>query len=254
MGENKLLVPELKITKNIRKFERHNQNKRVEVVYDYLFNGHSHRWLDKHILGQDSSYTRGWNSMAILHHLGIVDVHKGIFKEHTVGQAIEVLTQQNDEMFEPIIEMLRERNNEYSSIEVVTEHPLQYGTRTMEEVERELEEETKTSRGLTKRERSKRLKQALKIPRILTVTTTTYQRNADVVAEVLERASGICERCGAPAPFIRAADGTPYLEVHHKKRLADGGEDTVENAIAVCPNCHRELHFGINEIGEGSLE
>ncbi|WP_342542729.1 HNH endonuclease signature motif containing protein [Paenisporosarcina sp. FSL H8-0542] len=36
----------------------------------------------------------------------------------------------------------------------------------------------------------------------------------------------------------------PYLEVHHIKRLADNGEDSVENAIAVCPNCHRELHFG----------
>lgn len=241
-----MIVPELKITENVRKFERHNKNKRIEVVYDYLFNGHSHRWLDEHILGQDSSYTRGWNSMAILHHIGLIDVHKGIFKEYTVEQAIEVLTQQNDEMFEPIIEMLRERNNEYSSIEIITEQPLQYGTKTMEEVERELEEETKTSRGLTKRERSKRLKQALKIPRILTVTTTTYQRNADVVAEVLDRANGTCERCGAAAPFIRASDGTPYLEVHHKIRLADGGEDTVENAIAVCPNCHRELHFGKN--------
>ncbi|MGH8437576.1 MAG: HNH endonuclease [Pseudomonas sp.] len=33
-------------------------------------------------------------------------------------------------------------------------------------------------------------------------------------------------------------------EVHHKVRLADGGLDTVENAIAVCPNCHRQAHFG----------
>ncbi|MHC1750389.1 MAG: HNH endonuclease [Cellulosilyticaceae bacterium] len=55
----------------------------------------------------------------------------------------------------------------------------------------------------------------------------------------------MCERCGATAPFIRASDGTPYLEVHHKIRLADGGEDTVENAMTVCPNCHRELHLGI---------
>jgi 5-methylcytosine-specific restriction protein A len=34
------------------------------------------------------------------------------------------------------------------------------------------------------------------------------------------------------------------LEVHHKIRLADGGFDTVENAIAVCPNCHRQCHHG----------
>ena len=26
-------------------------------------------------------------------------------------------------------------------------------------------------------------------------------------------------------------------------RLADGGPDTVENAVALCPNCHRRLHY-----------
>ena len=40
-------------------------------------------------------------------------------------------------------------------------------------------------------------------------------------------------------------DGTPYLEVHHKIPLAKDGEDTIENAEALCPNCHREKHFGI---------
>ena len=36
--------------------------------------------------------------------------------------------------------------------------------------------------------------------------------------------------------------------VHHLKQLADGGSDTTTNAIAVCPNCHRELHFGVNKV------
>jgi 5-methylcytosine-specific restriction protein A len=26
--------------------------------------------------------------------------------------------------------------------------------------------------------------------------------------------------------------------------LSTGGEDTLENAIALCPNCHRRAHFG----------
>ena len=43
-------------------------------------------------------------------------------------------------------------------------------------------------------------------------------------------------------PFLKI-NGARYLEVHHLKRLADGGSDTIENAVAVCPNCHRELHF-----------
>ena len=34
------------------------------------------------------------------------------------------------------------------------------------------------------------------------------------------------------------------LEVHHTKPLAEGGEDTVNNAEALCPNCHKEAHYG----------
>jgi 5-methylcytosine-specific restriction protein A len=65
-----------------------------------------------------------------------------------------------------------------------------------------------------------------------------------VIVEVLKRANGICENCHNPAPFIRKKDNSPYLEVHHKIHLSNKGEDSVENAIAVCPNCQRELHFG----------
>lgn len=93
-------------------------------------------------------------------------------------------------------------------------------------------------------DRKKRLNAASKIPARISVSTEVFRRNPDVVAEVLLRADGICERCKQDAPFLRAKDLTPYLEVHHIKQLAAGGEDTVENALALCPNCHRELHFG----------
>lgn len=78
----------------------------------------------------------------------------------------------------------------------------------------------------------------------IALTTTMFVRNPDVVAEALHRASGMCEVCGQLAPFTRKSNGTPYLEVHHKVRLADDGPDTLENAIALCPNCHRESHYG----------
>jgi len=93
-------------------------------------------------------------------------------------------------------------------------------------------------------ERKKRLRNALPIPKRTEVTTMVFDRNPDVVAEVLLRAGGICESCGQSAPFIRRSNGTPYLEVHHTLSLAEGGEDTVDNAVALCPNCHREAHFG----------
>lgn len=92
--------------------------------------------------------------------------------------------------------------------------------------------------------RKRFLDKAPKKPERKTVETTVFVRNPYVVAEVLCRASGNCERCTSSAPFLRKSDGSPYLEVHHIVPLSEDGDDTVENAIALCPNCHRELHFG----------
>lgn len=89
-----------------------------------------------------------------------------------------------------------------------------------------------------------RLKNAPKTPSLTFREIVTYKRNPDVVAEVLARAKGVCQACKKSAPFRKKSNGKPYLEVHHAKQLADGGEDTVENAIAVCPNCHRKAHYG----------
>ena len=86
-----------------------------------------------------------------------------------------------------------------------------------------------------------RLKSANKIPEKLETTITVYKRNQDVIAEVLYLADGKCGCCNNEAPFT-TEEGEPYLEVHHIVHLACGGEDTVENAIALCPNCHRLAH------------
>ena len=82
------------------------------------------------------------------------------------------------------------------------------------------------------------------MPGIVYVEQKVFVRNPDVVAEVLWRATGVCEKCKKRAPFKNRKDGSPYLEAHHLKTLADGGEDTVENAMALCPNCHRKAHHG----------
>lgn len=94
-------------------------------------------------------------------------------------------------------------------------------------------------------ERKERLLHAPKKPEIIQVVTNAFKRNFDVIIEVLERANGNCEACFKPAPFIRARNDEPYLEVHHLIPLAEGGEDTINNAVAICPNCHREAHFGV---------
>ena len=116
---------------------------------------------------------------------------------------------------------------------------------TFESIEQEFWTSVTDSLKLSRDSRRKRLESANPKPELVETVIQRYKRNPDVVAEVLSRANGKCESCDCDAPFIRKKDNTPYLEVHHRKPLSNGGADTVDNAFALCPNCHRELHFGI---------
>lgn len=135
---------------------------------------------------------------------------------------------------------LRELYLKYSNISVER--------MSLEDTNAKFEHAVEEAKNVSKAKRQEYLNSSPRTPKSRTVLVNIYERNPYVVAEVLERANGICEKCGCPAPFRKRKDNSPYLEVHHKIRLADGGDDTVENAIALCPNCHRELHFGLVQI------
>ncbi|WP_256384438.1 HNH endonuclease [Photobacterium toruni] len=79
-------------------------------------------------------------------------------------------------------------------------------------------------------------------PKAKYASNVVYDRSAQVKAWVLNRADGVCELCGVEAPFTTYV-GKPYLEVYHVKRLSFGGSDKVTNCVALCPNCHRSLHY-----------
>lgn len=110
----------------------------------------------------------------------------------------------------------------------------------------ELELSIAKAKKISIEKRKIKLREAPEIPEKIFIKTTGFKRNPYVIVEVLERANGICELCEKEAPFIKITDGLPFLEVHHIEPLANGGKDTIENAVALCPNCHREAHHGIN--------
>jgi hypothetical protein len=72
--------------------------------------------------------------------------------------------------------------------------------------------------------------------------TLDIVRDPYVVAYAKRRAKGMCQLCGNPAPF-NDPDGQPFLECHHVQPLAEGGEDSIFNAVALCPNCHTKMHI-----------
>lgn len=79
-------------------------------------------------------------------------------------------------------------------------------------------------------------------PKGMKRSSKVFQRCPKVAAWVRHNSGGKCENCGRKAPF-KDRYGHPFLEVHHVVPLAEGGPDTIENSVAVCPNCHRSFHL-----------
>jgi hypothetical protein len=73
---------------------------------------------------------------------------------------------------------------------------------------------------------------------------SAYQRSESIKQYAKARADGKCEYCGDQAPFD-TPEGEPYLEVHHIDELGEGGEDSPDKVVALCPSCHKEIHHGV---------
>lgn len=135
--------------------------------------------------------------------------------------------------------IIREMLNSIDKLDILNE--------TLEEI-REDEDKSTASSFNNDEQRKKRLSQKEnKLPIEELRQVKFFKRDEDVKAEVLKNAKGICAKCKKEAPFVRehgALKGQPYLEIHHKIWLSEGGKDNIKNAVALCPNCHREEHCG----------
>jgi len=73
------------------------------------------------------------------------------------------------------------------------------------------------------------------------VSSKQYYRDPWVAENAKRVADGFCQLCNKKAPFTNTK-GDPYLETHHIIWVSKGGDDTVKNTVALCPNCHRKMH------------
>jgi len=80
----------------------------------------------------------------------------------------------------------------------------------------------------------------------------TYNMNA-IKREVISRANGMCQLCDMKAPFYDK-NGMPYLEMHYIVPIANGGSDTLENIVALCPNCHKKIVISPSDEDKHKLE
>ncbi len=86
------------------------------------------------------------------------------------------------------------------------------------------------------------------------ISGSVYLRSSDVRRQVLTRADGQCEYCDKPG--FRMTNGSVFLETHHIVPLHQGGLDVPLNVIGLCPNHHREAHYGerSSELAEAFLK
>lgn len=73
------------------------------------------------------------------------------------------------------------------------------------------------------------------------VISETYVRDPYISKAAKIHANGFCTLCKKVAPFQDKC-GNPYLETHHIIWLSKGGKDSLENVVALCPNCHKKMH------------
>ena len=74
------------------------------------------------------------------------------------------------------------------------------------------------------------------------VVVQVIKRDNRVRAHAIKRANGKCEYCGVQG--FPTTNGYFYVEAHHIIALCDSGRDTVDNVIALCPQHHRQAHYG----------
>jgi 5-methylcytosine-specific restriction enzyme A len=81
------------------------------------------------------------------------------------------------------------------------------------------------------------------LPKPGSVNTSVKQfiRNPWVSEYTKRLANGRCMLCKQEAPFKDRVN-KPYLETHHIEWLSKGGDDSIYNTVALCPNCHRKMH------------
>lgn len=217
-----MYIPILEKSKRSREYEDYSKEQHKAIVESYLFQGLSHRQIEKSALKIDSDYFRGYQSMSILHHLGLGNEFKGIFKGMSVEDAIEILKKTNNSDYEDIIAIL-------SDSEI-------YETQCKNDIESE-----NSSVFTVAREGKRKI-----------VYTTQYERNPTLRKRAIQIHGTNCMACGFNFFNFYGSLGKNYIEVHHVIPLSEFKKEILVNPltdmVVVCSNCHRMIHREKNNI------
>lgn len=75
----------------------------------------------------------------------------------------------------------------------------------------------------------------------ITINGKTYKRYNYLMEHIKKYRDYKCQFCSTT---ILKANGSYYIEACHIKAKADGGSDTLDNILILCPNCHKLFDYG----------
>jgi len=75
----------------------------------------------------------------------------------------------------------------------------------------------------------------------ITINGKTYKRHNYLMVQIKKYRNYRCQLCSTT---ILKANGGYYIEACHIKSKAEGGKDSLNNILILCPNCHKLFDFG----------
>lgn len=210
----------------------------VRSIYDDRWEGDVVHYTG---MGTNGDQSLGFMQNKTLYESGQNDVSVHLFevfkiKEYTYSGQVELAG-------EPYTEKQPDENGDLRKVYVFPLRLKAGGAPVfdVEEVKASYNVKERTAKRLSDKEVEARAKAASGKGGFREVVSKQYGRDPWVAEQAKREAGGVCQLCEQPAPFINR-NGEPFLETHHIEWLAKGGKDSIQNTVALCPNCHRRMH------------
>jgi 6-pyruvoyl-tetrahydropterin synthase len=236
-----------------REIRQWGPNKVEEIIYQHLFFDKDHRSLDREILNKSDGSTNGRMSANILYYFGIKgtdDLNKatfrGIFQDISLQQGIEILEYHLNSDNSPkrnLVRIIQHLKNLLARID--GEEDANY----IKEIDGQIGERLNTSENI-------KIEDEVKAPRIannFNNSRTSFIRDATIAVEAIMISNFKCEVDSYHHSFTSKKYGRQYVEAHHlvpmkdQWRFPEASLDVHANIVALCPNCHRLLHHGLDK-------
>lgn len=253
--------PELKPISRNREYKKYNNDLiRGEVVYKWMVEGWSTRAIDMEVLHFNDYYPNskvdGFQSMGILHHLGLKGEHQGYFFNMSIADIVVTANALKD--------TISGFTKVYNLLLPYIQHTFYNGRRPVRTVEEQSETEGQDwlqqywLAGCGESEINMRLKDGNleRVGDVYIQRTLRYLSNGALKVSIKDLYDYRCQICDSVIykkgwhVGMSRMEQWAYLDadVHHIQPLSERGPDVRSNMICVCPSCHRKFHSGEYEL------